>query len=60
MLSTRESKNRGFAMEAAPHISVLFATAAQNWMWLLAALIIGLIVGWMSYRAGPNRGAAGR
>jgi hypothetical protein len=47
-------------MEAAPHISVLFATAAQNWMWLLAALIVGLIVGWMSYRAGPNRGAAGR
>lgn len=47
-------------MEAAPQISVLFATAAQNWMWLLAALIIGLIVGWMSYRAGPPRNAARR
>jgi hypothetical protein len=47
-------------MEDAAHLSVLFATAAQNWMWLLAALIIGLIVGWMSYRAGPRRTAPGR
>ena len=47
-------------METEPDMSVLFATAAENWMWLLAALIIGLIVGWVSYRSGPHRPAVRR
>jgi hypothetical protein len=47
-------------MEAEPNISILFAMAAENWAWLAAAMIVGLIVGWMSYRRGPPGTAARR
>jgi hypothetical protein len=47
-------------MEAEPNISVLLATAAENWVWLMAAFVIGFIVGWMTYPARSRRGAARR
>jgi uncharacterized membrane-anchored protein YhcB (DUF1043 family) len=36
-------------MEAERDISVLLATPAEHWTWILVALIIGLIVGWVSH-----------
>jgi hypothetical protein len=47
-------------MEAEPNISILLATAAENWMWLIAAFVIGFVVGWMTYSATSRRGTARR
>ena len=29
--------------------------ATQNWLWLLSALILGIVVGWLSFRKGPSQ-----
>lgn len=39
---------------------LLFAAVAEDWGWMAAAFLIGLVVGWMSYRPKPTRRAARR
>jgi hypothetical protein len=35
-------------MEAEPYINHLLEVFAANWIWNVAALMVGLVVGWLS------------
>jgi hypothetical protein len=47
-------------MDIQSYVSILVETAQQNWVCLAAALLIGIIVGWMSYPASKPRPKARR
>ena len=47
-------------MDTEAAVTLLLSTAEDNWIWLSAALLLGLIVGWFSHSSGSGRRAVGR
>jgi len=50
----------GFDMDIEAALRLLLSLAEQNGIWLLAAFLLGLIAGWMSYSRGPGKRPAVR
>jgi hypothetical protein len=40
-------------MEDAGNFGEIFAIACQNWTWLSAAMMLGVVVGWATCRGTP-------
>jgi hypothetical protein len=47
-------------MDTETAVTLFLSTAEDNWIWLSAALLLGVVVGWISYAPGSRSRAAGR